>query len=336
MIIYDLSHRASLMDFGIEIPIMDEKVIKTIEYLKNHPVLGPHFDRLSKSRVTETITRDDLLTTHSEEYVRKLLSDGLEQEIMAAYELIDDFGNYNRYDPAKALFPLSRLMENELNKAAGTLECCKTALDTGFCFYLGGGSHHAQKDFGAGFCVLNDVVLSLRILQHKGKIKNAWVIDVDAHKGDGTSALTYSDPSIRTLSIHMAKGWPLDREESMFPLSFIPSDIEIPVEEGEDHLYNEKLKKGLTSLSLFGSPDIALVVSGTDPFEKDELKSSSGINLTLEQMMERDRLVYDFLKDRNIPSAYIMSGGYGRECWIVYAKFLEWVLGNSLSNYVAK
>ncbi|HEX9061650.1 MAG TPA: histone deacetylase, partial [Clostridia bacterium] len=212
---------------------------------------------------------------------------------------------------------------------AGTLQCCETALDNGFCFYLGGGSHHAQKDFGAGFCVLNDVVLSLRILQHKGKIKSAWVIDVDAHKGDGTSALTYSDPSIRTLSIHMAKGWPLDREESMFPLSFIPSDIEIPVEEGEDNLYNEKLKEGLESLSLFGSPDIALVVSGTDPYEKDELKSSSGINLTLEQMMERDRLVYNFLKDRNIPSAYIMSGGYGKECWIVYAKFLEWVLGKS-------
>lgn len=336
MIIYDLSHRASLMDFGIKIPIMDEKVIKTIEYLKSHPVIGSHFDSLSKSSVTETITKEDLLTTHSEEYVSKLLSDGVEKEIMAAYELIDDLGNYNRYDPAKALFPLSRLMENELKKAAGTLECCKTALDTGFCFYLGGGSHHAQKDFGAGFCVLNDVVLSLRILQHKGKIRNAWVIDVDAHKGDGTSALTYSDPSICTLSIHMAKGWPLDREESMFPLSFIPSDIEIPIEEGEDHLYNEKLKKGLKSLSLLGSPDIALVVSGTDPYEKDALKSSSGINLTLEQMMERDRLVYDFLKDRNIPSAYIMSGGYGKECWIVYAKFLEWVLGKSLSIYAAK
>ena len=70
--------------------------------------------------------------------------------------------------------------------------------------------HHAQRAYGDGFCIVNDIVIAIRKLQAEGLVRTAWVIDIDAHKGDGTAAITLGDDSIITLSIHMAQGWPLD------------------------------------------------------------------------------------------------------------------------------
>ncbi|MCX7711446.1 MAG: histone deacetylase [Clostridia bacterium] len=329
MLLYDLTQKFSLQEFGIEIPLKDDRVTKTLEYLANHPVLGSLLDRFSVKVIDEEITREDLLRVHSRDYVDRLFSEKLEQEVLWAYELIDDHGNYHRYNPANARLPLSLLLKNDLDKAAGVLQCCKLALQKGFCFYFGGGSHHAQADFGNGFCIVNDIVIALRNLQANQMIEKAWVIDVDAHKGDGTAALTFRDNSITTLSIHMAKGWPLDGPEYIqggLNPSFISSDIDIPIESGEEDAYLERLEKGLKKLEALSTPQIALVVLGADPYEKDELPSTSGLRLSLEQMKKRDLMIYRFLKERDIPQAHLMAGGYGAECWQVYANFLEHVL----------
>lgn len=329
MLLYDGSHKISLTEFGIEIPISDNKLTKTLEYLKNIPVIQKKLESFLLKKIDEEFTREDLLRVHSSRYVESLFSGGLEQEIIRTYELIDDKGNYNRYNPKNAELPLSELFNNQLKKAAGSFQCCKVALDKGFCFYFGGGNHHAQKDNGEGFCVLNDVVISIRKLQAEKLIKTAWVIDVDAHKGDGTAALTSEDSTIRTLSVHMAKGWPLDEDPYINGKpnpSFIPSDIDIPIETGEEDLYVEKLEAGLHELDRLGKPQIAVVVLGVDPYEKDELASTKGLKLTLEQMHKRDLLIYNFLKKHNIPQAHLMAGGYGISSWLVYAKFLEHVL----------
>jgi acetoin utilization deacetylase AcuC-like enzyme len=160
------------------------------------------------------------------------------------------------------------------------------------------------------------------------------VVDTDAHKGDGTAALTRDDDSIITLSIHMAHGWPLDGEifdkQSRFNPSFTPSNIDIPIARGEDQLYIPRLREGLRQMDAFPKPDLAVVVYGADPFEKDELPSAADLKLSLEQMLQRDRLVYEFLKARGIPQAFLMAGGYGRSSWQVYARFLEWALTDSL------
>jgi len=73
-------------------------------------------------------------------------------------------------------------------------------------------------------------------------------------------------------------------------------------------------------------PDLALVVSGSDPYEHDELPSTAPLSLSLGQLLERDRLIYRFLSQRRIPAAYVMSGGYGERSWEVYHQFLRWVL----------
>jgi acetoin utilization deacetylase AcuC-like enzyme len=262
--------------------------------------------------------------------VSRLFSPGLEAEIIRTYELIDADGNTHRYQPALATRPLSELFDRILIRAGGTLQCCRKALESGFCFYFGGGMHHAQKEYGAGFCLVNDLVTALRRLQAETRIRSAWVIDVDAHKGDGTAALAAGDDSITTLSIHMAAGWPLDQPERDAEgrpnPSFTPSTVDIPIAAGEEPVYNLRLREGLARLSETGRPDLALVVCGADPYELDELPSTAGLKLSLEQLLERDQLVYSFLKTRKIPGAWVMAGGYGRNSWRVYTQFLEWAL----------
>ncbi len=330
MILYDPKQKFSLFDYGIQIPIYDSKAVRTFAHLSAHPVLGPRKDRWHITRSSEVVNREDLMRVHAPEYVEKLYSERLEQEIVSTFELIDAQGRYYRYDPDEAVRPLSELFVAILDKVSGTVQCGRTALETGFCYYFGGGMHHAQRDFGNGFCLLNDVVVAPRKLQAEGAVRTVWVVDIDAHKGDGTAALTTGDGSIVTLSIHMARGWPLDGPEfdpdgRQHP-SFIFSDIDIPMERGEDHLYLPRLEAGLGELDRRERPDLALVVGGVDPYEHDELPSTADLRLTLDQLKERDMMVYRFLQERNIPTAWLMAGGYGQRAWEAYRQFLEWVL----------
>lgn len=330
MLIYNNKIKYNYLEFGIEIPISNSKAVKIIEYLKNQQELKDHLHRLIFNKITNKITKKDLLRVHSKEYVKKLYSKELEKELIRSYELIDENGNYRRYNPSIATKPLKKLFRNILIKVSGSYQCMLTALDKKFSFFLGGGMHHAKKNYGEGFCIVNDIVIALRKLQANNKIKKAWIIDVDAHKGDGTAELTEHDETIITLSIHMAKGWPLDNPKydkaGIINPSFIPSNIDIPIAKGEDNKYLDKLKQGLLKLEKYPKPEIAVVVLGSDPYEKDQLESSKDLKLTLKQMKDRDLMIYNFLKAKNIPQAYLMAGGYGEYSWEVYVQFLKKVL----------
>lgn len=334
MIIYDKNLKEGLVEFGIEIPVHHSRAASTFEKLRTHKLLGPRINQWHIPEVKEIITCRDLLRVHSKGYVARLYSDKLEDEIIRTFELIDDKGRYYRYCPDRATLPLSQLFDRLLFKAAGTVQCCRVALEKGFCYSFGGGMHHAQKNHGAGFCLINDIVVALRKLQAENLIRTAWVIDLDAHKGDGTAVLTAADSSITTLSIHMASGWPLDGKphdhRGRLNSSFMPSDIDIPVAAGEDHLYVAKLKEGLEKLTASEPPDMAIVLAGSDPFEKDELPSTGEIKLSLAQLKERDLLVYHFLKAKGIPRAYVTAGGYGEHAWEVDYQFVEWALLDNL------
>ena len=339
MILYDENRNEGLLEFGIQIPVLASRAAKAFEFLKSHELLGPKISQWHIQKIDERITKEDLQRVHSSEYVEKLYSAELEKEILRTFELIDEKGDYYRYAPDTATLPLTRLFDRTLTTVASTAQCCRIALDKYFCFALRGGMHHAQYGYGAGFCPLNDIVIAIRKLQAERCIQTAWVIDTDAHKGDGTAALTRGDDSITTLSIHMAHGWPLDgkkhdRAGNLNP-SFIDSDIDIPMARGEDKLYVSRLQEGLNKLDNLPHPDLAVVVSGADPYEKDELPSTTDLKLSLEQMKQRDLLVYGFLNERKIPGAYLMAGGYGESSWQVYAQFLEWALLDNLNPNVS-
>lgn len=325
-LLYDSQHPLGLQDFGIEIPVRDSRAQRAFEALLADPRLAARQAVWHVPQVTETLSRADLERVHNPAYVARLFSPDLEKEIIRTYELVDDQGRYHRYNPSQARLPLGDLFGRILHRAAGTVQCARLALETGFCFYFGGGMHHAHADFGHGFCLVNDIVIAVRKLQAEGRVRRAWVVDVDAHKGDGTAALTAADPSVRTLSIHMAHGWPLDappRDAQGRPHpAHTPSDIDLPVAAGEESSYLARLAEGLEQLAALGPADLAVVVSGADAYEHDELPSAAELKLTLEQMTARDRLVQGFLAQRGIPYAGLMAGGYGDRVWPVYARFL--------------
>lgn len=336
MILYDTSDRMGFFEFGIQIPILDSKVTRTYDTLVQDPALGPRVADWHIDRIDENLVKEDLQRVHSRGYVDRLFSETLEKEIIRTYELIDSQGRYYRYNPEEAVLPLPRLFDRILQRVAGTAQCYRTAIGTGFCFYFGGGMHHAQHDHGNGFCLLNDIVIGLRKLQAENRIRTAWVIDVDAHKGDGTAALTHGDDTIQTLSVHMAHGWPLDGRpvdaDGRPNPSFIPSDVDVPIAAGEESTYIDRLHKGLHQLDALSRPDLAVVVSGADPYEKDALPSTQELRLPLAQMLERDQLIYRFLSERHIPYAGLMSGGYGPDVWEVYAGFLDWALRDRMRS----
>jgi acetoin utilization deacetylase AcuC-like enzyme len=330
MILYCPGNGLPLRELGILIPIAPDRVGPVLKALRAHPVLGPRESEWLMGPDGSTITRDDLLRVNTPRYVDQIFGDGVDSAIIKAFELVDDEGNYHRYDPARATLPLRKLFEQSLRGIAGTYQCGKEALSRGFCFHCGGGSHHGHPDFGHGFCILNDSATAIRRLQAEGRITTAWVIDVDVHKGDGTAAMMTGDSSVTTLSVHMANGWPLDNPEfdsdgNRHP-SFTPSDIDVPVDVGEEAHYLPRLEKALLELDARDAPDIAYVLAGADPYEKDGLESTGQLNLTLEQMNERNLMIYEFLKDRNIPQAWLMAGGYGERAWEPYPSILTYAL----------
>ncbi len=334
MILYDPDLPVSLSDFGILIPIRDSRATKTFEALCRHPQIGSHKPHWNLPVIEEELTREDLARVHSPQYLDRLYSQALADEIISTYELIDPEGSYNRYAPQQAVHPLTELFERIVRKAAGSVQCGRIALDRGFCFYFSGGMHHAHADRGGGFCLINDIVIAARKLQAEHLAQTIWVIDVDAHKGDGTASLTADDDTIRTLSIHMAHGWPLDGprkwKDGRPNASFIPSDVDIPISAGEESSYLSRLEAGLNTLSQTGTADLAIVVCGADPYEHDELASAKPLKLNLGQMFARDQMVYRFLSEREIAAAFLMAGGYGERVWNVYAKFLIWALSRQL------
>lgn len=327
MVLINSRDIGGLGQFGIQVPVMPKTEDLVLEHLVGNAGTGTR-PRWLLDRDQTVPAKADLERVHERGYVSRILDprtrDG---ELKRAFELIAEDGSYNRYDPESATRDLGELAEYLLDVSGGSIQCMRRALDTGFCFYLGGGMHHAMYDYGEGFCLINDIVIGIRLLQATGAIQTAWVIDTDAHKGDGTAALCAEDKSITTLSIHMGDSWPLTEPKVLSDgrenPSFIPSDIEIPVYDGENDRYVEKLSQGLARLSTYPSPDLVVAVYGADPYEHDELPSTTTLRLTLEQMAERDHTVWRFLNDHDLPAAYLHSGGYGRRAWEPTAAFLR-------------
>ncbi len=320
-----LSGLPGLNDFGIKIPVHDTRATRCIEELEKDERTRTMIRRGLIHYVGEEIGEDDLKRAHSDAFVDRLLRKDTAAVLREAFELIDERGEYRRYDPSEAVLPIEELLDVILTRTAGSLRCMREAIETGFCFYFGGGFHHAHHDFSHGFCLVNDAVIGLRKLQAEGIIRSAWIIDGDAHKGDGTAAITRQDPTIRSLSIHMARGWPLSEApltgEGRLHPSFIPSDIDIPIEAGAENEYTVRLKEGLLHLDQYPRPDIAVVLFGADPYEHDGLESAQSLRLSMEQMKERDDAILGFLRERRIPAAYLTAGGYGHRAWEVNYRF---------------
>lgn len=330
-VIFTQSARLDLSDYGILVPMKGsrpDRVRAALTARFGDPLTSGWGLAVDETR----IGREDLLRVHTPRYVDLVLSEDPSSAILTTYELVDEAGNPFRYAPWGATRPLTELVRRALVEATGTLTAAETALEEGFCHFLGGGMHHALADEGRGFCLTHDVLVVLRRLQAEGRVGHAWIIDTDCHKGDGTAALTLADPTLSTFSIHMARGWPLNEppldDQGHLRQPFWPSTVDRGVPLGGETHYLPLLRSGLLELDIGSAtrPDLAIVVAGSDTSELDVLPSAQDIRLPLDVTLARDRMVYEHLRDLGIPQAWVMAGGYGDEVWRVHAAFLETVL----------
>jgi acetoin utilization deacetylase AcuC-like enzyme len=201
-------------------------------------------------------------------------------------------------------FPWSAQMVERSRRSAGaTLAAAKIALKEGVAANLAGGTHHAYRNKGSGFCVFNDSAIAARALQKEihPKLKVA-IIDLDVHQGNGTASILENDVSIFTLSIH---------GENNFPFTKEISDLDIGLPDGSgDESYLVALLQGLEILEKRFKPDFIIYLAGADPHEGDRLGK---LSMTKNGMRQRDEYVFQFALDRQIPIAFSMAGGYGKE-----------------------
>ena len=201
-------------------------------------------------------------------------------------------------------FPWSEKMVERSRRSAGaTVTACKISLTEGVSVNLAGGTHHAYRDMGSGFCVFNDSAIAARALQKEihPKLKIA-IIDLDVHQGNGTASILQNDSSIFTLSIHGEKNFPFKKEVS---------NLDYGLPDGcDDQTYLQALTHCLDELDSRFKPDSLIFLAGADPHVDDRL---GRLNISTEGMRLRDETVLGFALERKLPIALSMAGGYGKE-----------------------
>jgi acetoin utilization deacetylase AcuC-like enzyme len=232
--------------------------------------------------VPEPASRDDLLLVHT-----------------AAY--LDDLERL-RWTPRTRLseLPLSAaIVRAYVLAAGGTTRAAREALGHGIAVHLGGGFHHAYADLASGFCYINDLAVAIRVLQREGRVRRAAVVDCDLHQGNGTAHIFRGDESVFTFSIH---------QEHLYPVKE-RSDLDIGLENGVgDEEFNLRLGDGLERVWAH-RPELVLYQAGADPYQDDQL---GALRLTVDGLIERDRLVLEGCVERGIAAVVTLGGGYAR------------------------
>jgi acetoin utilization deacetylase AcuC-like enzyme len=181
----------------------------------------------------------------------------------------------------------------------GTLCAARRALARGIGMNLGGGTHHAGRDFARGYCLFNDVAVAVARLRAEGLARRALVVDCDVHQGDGTAQILGPDPEAFTLSLHGARNYPFER---------IPSDLDIDLPSGtEDAAYLDALDRALDHAIPAAGADVAFYLAGADPWAGDRL---GRLALTKDGLRERDELVLDRLLATGAAVVVVLAGGY--------------------------
>jgi acetoin utilization deacetylase AcuC-like enzyme len=228
-------------------------------------------------------TREEILRAHQAEYVRAVVNGTLGKQALRRIGL--------PWSPA--------LVRRGLAVIGGTLSAARAALRDGAAVNLGGGTHHAFADRGAGYCVFNDLVIALRHLRAVGLARRVLIIDLDVHQGDGSAALCRDDPDAFTFSVHGEKNFPGKKETSS-------RDIPLPAG-ADDDFYLDQLSQALSLLPDRFAPDLILYQAGVDVLAEDRFGT---LALTMAGIAERDRLVCEFARAGGWPLCVTLGGGY--------------------------
>ena len=201
-------------------------------------------------------------------------------------------------------FPWSlEMVERSRRSVGATLAACEAASVDGMSVNLAGGTHHAYRERGSGFCVFNDAAIAAKVLQKSSypKAKIA-IIDLDVHQGDGTASIFQDDPTVFTLSLHGARNYPFNKQQS---------SLDVPLPDGcQDEAYLDALDAALEQVKARFEPQFVLYLAGADPHESDRL---GRLKITKAGMATRDLMVMQYAQSQRCPMAIMMAGGYSTD-----------------------
>lgn len=191
------------------------------------------------------------------------------------------------------------LVERELRIARGTVDGALKALEAGIAFNIAGGTHHASRDVGEGFCMINDQAVAAQYLVDHRKAKQVLIVDLDVHQGNGTAAIFTGEPRVFTFSMHAKNNYPFRKKKSDL-------DIELP-DGADDSAYLTLLRDTLPSLVERVKPDFIFFQAGVDILSTDKL---GRLSCTIEGCRQRDEIVLRTAFNHGIPTQCSMGGGY--------------------------
>lgn len=234
-------------------------------------------------RIPDPATEEDMLRAHDASYLKRFLR-----------------GKLTAKETRRVGLPWSpEIVKRTRYSTGATIAACRFGLSEGVAMNLGGGTHHAFRDHGQGFCWINDVVIAARTIQAQGLARQILIVDCDVHQGNGTAAIVKTDPTIFSFSIHGRKNFPFHKEKS-------DMDIALP-DHTDDDAYLEALAKGLDGAMQAFTADLVVYLAGADPFENDHF---GRLSLTKDGLAERDRLVFERCRQAGLRVAVTLAGGY--------------------------
>jgi acetoin utilization deacetylase AcuC-like enzyme len=229
------------------------------------------------------LKRDEILLTHTPEYLKKLESLDL-----------------SRKEERNIGFPLRKdLVERGKVIANGTYQCALYAMEYGIAMNIAGGTHHAYADRGEGFCVFNDMAIASQLLLEQKRVRRILFVDLDVHQGNGNAHIFSDDNRVFTFSMHGANNYPLRKETSDLDIG-VPDRI-------EDKPYLKLLYENLPRIIDDHEPDMIFYQSGVDILKNDKL---GRLSVSIEGCRKRDRYVLQTCHKNRIPVVVSMGGGY--------------------------
>lgn len=194
------------------------------------------------------------------------------------------------------------LYSRSATEVEATRQACHAALAEGVAVCLAGGTHHAFREHGEGYCVFNDVAIAIRDLQAKQPGIKVMVVDTDAHQGNGTAALLGDDPRVFTYSIHVGKNYPTKKVSGSM-------DVET-VRYVEGEMYLKQLFGTLAAALDVFAPDLVIWIAGADNHRNDRFGQ---MHLAVKDLQKRDEVILrSFIRNR-VPLAVLYGGGYNRQ-----------------------
>ena len=199
-------------------------------------------------------------------------------------------------------FPLvDSVIQRSLIATGGTVLASKLAINNGIACNTAGGSHHANFNEGAGYCVFNDVAVAAHYLLDRGLAGRILIVDLDVHQGNGNSDIFKDNRNVFTFSMH---------SKSNYPAKKSISDLDVELQDNiEDKQYIKLLKFYLNQLNEENF-DYIFYIAGVDIHFNDRLGK---LNISDEGIKQRDEIVTENFFSKGVPLCGVLGGGYNKD-----------------------